>query len=128
MNEELDGVTILPLDVASDESVSKCVDAVLRSEGRIDVVVNNAGSDNPGAIEDVPFDGLRATMETNFFGPIRVCRAVLPTMRAQKSGTIVMVRALCKILIKATKRALLQLHMEVVANLLTTDLRSSRSR
>ena len=111
--EELDGVTILPLDVTSDESVSKCVDEVLRSEGRIDVVVNNAGSDNPGAMEDVPFDGLRATMETNFFGPIRVCRAVLPTMRAQKSGTIVMVSSLGSIFTgygsgsySASKRAL----------------------
>ena len=92
--EELDGVTILPLDVTSDESVSKCVDEVLRSERRIDVVVNNAGIDNPGAMEDIDFDQLRGTMETNFFGALRVCRAALPTMRAQKSGTIVMVTSL----------------------------------
>ena len=92
--EELAGVTILPLDVTSDESVSKCVDEVLRSTGRIDVVINNAGIDNPGAIEDIDFDQLRGTMETNFFGSLRVCRATLPAMRAQKSGTIVMVTSL----------------------------------
>lgn len=92
--EDLDGVAVLPLDVTSDASVSACVDAALRSEGRIDVIVNNAAIGFPGAVEDVPFDQLRAVMETNFFGALRVTRAVLPAMRDQKSGTIVMVTSL----------------------------------
>lgn len=91
---DLDGVTVLPLDVTSDESVSTCVDEILRSEGRIDVLVNNAGIDTLGAIEDISFDRLRAIMETNFFGALKVTRAALPTMRAQKSGTILMVTSM----------------------------------
>ena len=86
--EELDGVTILPLDVTSDESVSKCVDEVLRSEKRIDVVVNNAGIDNPGAIEDIVFDQLRGTMETNYFGVVHVTRAFLPHLRERRDGHV----------------------------------------
>ena len=111
--EDLDGVTVLPLDVTSDESVSACVDEALRSEGRIDVIVNNAAIGFPGAVEDVPFDQIRAVMETNFFGALRITRAALPAMRAQKSGTIVMVTSLGSIftcygegVAAASKRAL----------------------
>ena len=95
--EALDGVTILALDVTDDESVAKTVDEVLRSAERIDVLINNAGIDTLGAVEDVAFDRVRAIMETNFFGALRITRAALPAMRAQKAGTIVMVTSLATI-------------------------------
>lgn len=111
--EDLAGVTVLALDVDDDESVGKAVDEVHRSAGRLDVVVNNAGIDTLGAIEDTAFDRLRAIMETNFFGALRVTRAVLPAMRTQRAGTIVMVTSLAAVLSSygegtygASKRAL----------------------
>jgi NAD(P)-dependent dehydrogenase (short-subunit alcohol dehydrogenase family) len=80
---------LLPMDVDDDESVRRGVEAVLERAGRIDVVVNNAGIGYGGAVEDTSIEEARAHLETNFFGAVRVCRAVLPTMRGQGSGTIV---------------------------------------
>jgi len=81
--------TTLRLDVTHDESVSAVVDEILRAAGRIDVVVNNAGMGIAGAIEDTTTEEARAQFETNFFGTHRVCRAVLPHLRAQRSGHII---------------------------------------
>jgi NAD(P)-dependent dehydrogenase (short-subunit alcohol dehydrogenase family) len=83
------GYTVLPLDVTHDESVAACVAEVVRAAGRIDAVVNNAGMGIAGAIEDTSVDEAKAQFDTNFFGMHRVCRAVLPRMRAQRSGLIV---------------------------------------
>jgi NAD(P)-dependent dehydrogenase (short-subunit alcohol dehydrogenase family) len=92
-DEGLD-VTIAPLDVTDDGSVRAAVDQVLEAEGRIDVLVNNAGILHLGSVELLPEDAFRATFETNFFGAIRMIRAVLPGMRSQRSGTIVNVSSL----------------------------------
>ncbi len=78
-----------PLDVTSDESVAAAVQFVLEREGAIDIVVNNAGFGIAGAAEDTPPDEARAQFETNFFGTMRVCRAVLPAMRRRGAGCIV---------------------------------------
>jgi NAD(P)-dependent dehydrogenase (short-subunit alcohol dehydrogenase family) len=82
-------IRTLPLDVTSDASVTTAVKAVLDAEGRIDVLVNNAGIGAFGTFEFVDEAVARATFETNFWGVLRVTRAVLPTMRAQGSGIIV---------------------------------------
>jgi NAD(P)-dependent dehydrogenase (short-subunit alcohol dehydrogenase family) len=84
-----DGFTTLPLDVTHDESVAGCIAGVIRSAGRIDAVINNAGFGIAGAIEDTTAAEARSQFETNFFGTHRVCRAVLPHLRAQRSGQII---------------------------------------
>jgi NAD(P)-dependent dehydrogenase (short-subunit alcohol dehydrogenase family) len=81
---------MLALDVTSDESVQGAVDAVMRLEGRIDLLVNNAGFGvAPGAAEESSLDQARSIFETNFFGVVRMTRAVLPHMRRQGSGRII---------------------------------------
>jgi short-subunit dehydrogenase len=84
-----DGVVFLPLDVTDDESVAAVVREVLERSGRIDVLVNNAGVGLAGAAEESSIEQTRALFETNVFGAIRMTRAVLPHMRAQRSGRII---------------------------------------
>lgn len=85
---------MLPLDVTDDASTAACVAAVVAAAGRIDVLVNNAGSGLAGAVEDTTVTEARAQMETNFFGPLRVILAALPHMRAQGSGRIITIGSL----------------------------------
>lgn len=76
------------VDVTKPEQTSAAVDATIAKWGRIDVLANNAGYGQGGMIEDVPMDEVRAVFETNVFGALETIRAVLPTMRAQRSGVI----------------------------------------
>jgi len=81
---------MLPLDVTSDESVEAAVGQLIRLEGRIDVLVNNAGVGvAPGEAEESSINQAKAIFETNFFGLIRVSRAVVPHMRRQGNGRII---------------------------------------
>lgn len=80
---------VLELDVASDDSVFKSIANIYGERGRIDVIVNNAGYALVGTVEDLSMEELRGQFETNFFGAVRVIKAVLPQMRKQRSGTIV---------------------------------------
>lgn len=82
-------LVMLPLDVTDEESISQAVAYVLAKEGRIDVLLNCAGYALGGAIEDVSRAEAHETFETNFFGLMDTCRAVLPAMRAQGKGLIV---------------------------------------
>jgi NAD(P)-dependent dehydrogenase (short-subunit alcohol dehydrogenase family) len=84
-----DGFTTLPLDVTRDESVAACIGEIIRTAGRIDAVVNNAGYGIAGAIEDTTAAEALTQFETNFFGTHRVCRAALPHLRAQRAGIII---------------------------------------
>jgi NAD(P)-dependent dehydrogenase (short-subunit alcohol dehydrogenase family) len=77
------------MDVDDDASVSKTVAEVLADAGRIDVLVNNAGIQGSGPVEELPLADFRRVMETNFFGSIRCIQAVLPGMRKQRDGHII---------------------------------------
>lgn len=83
------GVSLLPLDVTMEASVSRTVQAVLDAAGRIDVLVNNAGMGAFGAFEETSIEQAQALFDTNVFGVIRMSKAVLPHMRARRSGLIV---------------------------------------
>ena len=80
---------MLQMDVDSDTSVKNGVDYILKKEGHIDVVVNNAGFGVAGAVEDTSLEEAQALFETNVWGAFRVCKTVLPIMRGQRSGYIV---------------------------------------
>ncbi len=83
------GITTLPMDVTDDLSVKNAIGEIIKREGTIDVLVNNAGYGEYGAIEDVPIEDARYQMEVNVFGLARITQLVLPYMRKQKSGSIV---------------------------------------
>ena len=88
------GCPLVTMDVDDDASVTDAVARVLQQAGQIDVLVNNAGVGYAGAIEDTTVAEARAQFETNFFGMHRVCRAVLPHLRARGAGRIVNVSSL----------------------------------
>ena len=88
---EVPGVEEVVLDVRDDESVKRGVEQILAKSDRIDVLVNNAGSSILGAIEETDMAQARDLFDVNFFGAVRMTRAVLPGMRAQRSGRIVFV-------------------------------------
>ncbi len=85
---------LLPLDVCSETSVQTCVQTILERTGRIDLLVNNAGFAQGGALEENSLEDARAQFETNVFGVLRVLKAVLPVMRRQGSGQIITVSSL----------------------------------
>lgn len=85
---------LIAMDVTDEASVSRAVSEVLAATGRIDVLVNNAGVGIQGALEDLGTAEAQAVFDADVFGPHRVCRAVLPHMRAQGSGTIINITSL----------------------------------
>ncbi len=85
----LDGVTMLKMDVDIHSSIHEAVQYIIAAEGRIDVLVNNAGTGIAGALEDTSPAELEAAFKTNVFGQLACCQAVIPHMRAAKTGKII---------------------------------------
>jgi NAD(P)-dependent dehydrogenase (short-subunit alcohol dehydrogenase family) len=79
------------MDVTDDASVARAVGAVMAQEGRIDALVHSAGVSLAGAVEDATLEEAKRQFDTNFFGTVRVLRAVLPAMRAQAGGRIIVI-------------------------------------
>jgi NAD(P)-dependent dehydrogenase (short-subunit alcohol dehydrogenase family) len=92
-NENLP-LQVIQLDVNNDKSVTEAINRIANEKGRIDVVINNAGYDLMGALEETSIDEIKAQFETNFFGAVRVMQAVIPMMRKQGEGIIVNITSL----------------------------------
>ena len=88
-NYENSKFPILELDVKKVETIQETVKTIIDKEGKLDVLINNAGAGITGAIEEIPEAEVKANFETNFFGPINVIKAVLPHMRKQQVGLII---------------------------------------
>jgi NAD(P)-dependent dehydrogenase (short-subunit alcohol dehydrogenase family) len=82
-------IIVSAMDVDSDESVSRAIAGILQDHGPIDVLVNNAGIERAGSVEELPLDEFRAVMETNYFGAIRCIQALVQGMRQRRSGCII---------------------------------------
>lgn len=83
------GVQVVSMDVTDEASMQNGVESVIQAEGRIDVLINNAGYGYFGAIENVPMEEARKQLEVNVFGLARLTQLVLPYMRRQRSGRII---------------------------------------
>ncbi len=83
------------LDVTDEPATQAAVAAAVKTFGRLDVLVNNAGYGNVCPIEDTSMEDLRAQIETNLFGTIHVTKAAIPVMREQKSGHIIQISSIC---------------------------------
>jgi NAD(P)-dependent dehydrogenase (short-subunit alcohol dehydrogenase family) len=82
-------ITVSIMDVDSDESVNRAIEALLRDHGPIDILVNNAGVERAGSVEELPLAAFRDVMETNYFGAIRCIQALVPQMRKARNGCII---------------------------------------
>ena len=88
------GVKPIYLDVTDEENIKSAIDTIIRNEGRIDVLINNAGYGSFGAVEDVEINEARRQFEVNLFGLARLVQLVLPHMRKQKEGRIINVSSM----------------------------------
>ena len=88
-NDENLKIDVIELDVDKEESIKSAIQKIVAKNGRVDVLVNNAGWGLFGCIEDISIDELKAQFETNFFGIVRLIQEVAPIMRKQGSGIIV---------------------------------------
>lgn len=87
--EPIKGVTLVQLDVREQSSVDHAIAAIVAREGRIDVLVNNAGQNLVGSVEETGILEVQSLFDTNVLGVIRTIRAVLPHMRARRAGRII---------------------------------------
>jgi NAD(P)-dependent dehydrogenase (short-subunit alcohol dehydrogenase family) len=94
IKEEGLDIGISKMDVDSNESVNKCMTTLVKLHGPIDVLVNNAGIERHGSVEELPMSDFKAIMETNYFGVVRCVKAVLPAMRERQQGCIINVASI----------------------------------
>ena len=80
---------MLALDLHNPQGFKRTLESILQIDGRIDVLINNAGAGITGPLEETPLAESRKAFETNFFGPMELINQVLPIMRGQKSGCII---------------------------------------
>lgn len=92
------GARPLPLDVTDPLQLRAAIDQVSADTGRLDALINNAGVDYLGALEDQPEHALRSVMEINFFGAMALTRSALPLMRRSRHSTIIMISSLSGLL------------------------------
>lgn len=83
------GIKLLQMDVTDESSIEAGIQQILKNEGRLDVLINNAGYGSYGALEDVPMNEAKYQFEVNIFGLARLIQLVLPQMRKQKKGRII---------------------------------------
>ena len=88
------GVKPIYLDVTDEESIKSAIDTIIGNEGRIDVLINNAGYGSYGVIKDVEISEAKMQFEVNLFGLARLVQLVFPHMRKQKSGRIINVSSM----------------------------------
>ena len=89
ISEESLNISLSAMDVNSDESVNQAMDAILKKNGQVDVLVNNAGIEVHGSVEELEMADFKSVMETNYFGVLRCIKKLLPLMRTQRSGCII---------------------------------------
>lgn len=92
--EKSRGVEIRQLDVTDEVSVERCVADVLAAHGQIELLVNNAGVGLIGPLEHLPLEAMAATMDVNYWGVVRMTRAVLPSMRTAGQGRILTISSM----------------------------------
>lgn len=91
---DFDAFKLVKLDVVDEVTINEAINVIIKNEGRIDVLINNAGVGMTGPIEETPNDEIKNTFDTNFNGPINVMKAVLPYMRKQNDGLIINVTSI----------------------------------
>jgi len=89
-------VNYLTMDLTDIASIKKAVLLVVEKEGRIDILINNAGMHTGGPIETSSAENIKLQMDTNFMGTVNLTREVLPVMRNQGGGTIISFSSLCR--------------------------------
>lgn len=94
LRQEYLNLKIIEMDVSDDKSVKDGITKIIESEGRIDIVINNAGIDTLGAVEDLSIQEYKEQFETNFYGVIRITKEILPIMREQRKGIIINVSSI----------------------------------
>ncbi len=122
------GFESVPLDLNSSESVRKAVKAVLeRTQGRLYALINNGAYGQPGAVEDLSRDVLRAQFETNLFGTQELTNLVIPAMRAQEEGRIINMSSILGIVCFAYRGAYnaTKFALEALSDTLRLELRGT---